>query len=356
MKNKKNKNKSGSKVTSTEVVTANTDDIKSENDNLDEKPTLFDKLLNVLVITNGVAVISVLIALVCVIMAKRNYTLAEEKSNYSCKTFEEQVEASNKSTFNWFLDKVDYEQSSVLYSPLAIQSTLYNKYNKQGIEASYLFKLFKYGGNGYKSWDESGKLFSSDCLKTIFADEVDSKDCLLGKLNSITDGGITELGDNSKVDDKLDYSIFSLGSKIKDAYCSPETGTIIYEGEMGYKKTSDYEAIKLDLSDDKHSVYFINGNFRNFEYSGFSNKKANVLIKPYGWQTTGTINIDVESNKQDDNIKLNILNQFSFSKDGYKSDKHNTKYKDYIYFADKYHIIITDNETGLALAYGKCIR
>jgi hypothetical protein len=312
-------------------------------------------LLNVLVITNGVAVISVLIALVCVIMTRRNYTLAEEKSSYSCKTFEEQVEASNKSTFNWFLDRVDYEPSSVLYSPLAIQSTLYDKYDRQGIEASYLFKLFKYGGNGYKSWDESGKLFSSDCFKTIFADEVDSKDYLLGKLNSITDGGITELGDNSKVEDKLDYSIFSLNSKIKDAYCSPETGTIIYEGEMGYKKTSDYEAIKLDLSDNKHSVYLINGNFDNFEYSGFNSKKATALIKPYGWQSSGTVKVNI-GGTQPESIRLNILNQFSFSQDDYKSDKHNTKYKDYIYFDDKYHIIITDNETGLALAYGKCIR
>lgn len=311
-----------------------------------------DKALDIANVVLGLIILTVLVYLLIIILTGSSSSSSVTVSDpvYKCKTAEEQVLASNKSTLDYFDSAIDDNYDSILISPIGIQGSLYNYYESQDKQIAELFKIFN---NGLNSWDESSKIFNQSCFNTVTTDGVDSEDALLGKLYDVSDGYINLLGVDIDTGENIIYSVFNLEYGIKGAVYDEKNDTIEYEGDIAYKKGTDYEAVKLDLSNDNYSIYLVDGNIKNLTFDSFEKQNAHVTIVPYIYQSSGSIN-NLASKLSNDDLGLYMFAQFGYDSHNHEVVKSfkstiNTSYL----FATEYYFAVVDNSTNLIVAVGK---
>lgn len=321
----------------------------SKADSEDESLTLGDKVLDVLIILSGVVII-VLLCFINYLITNRNSPVIEKKFAYTCESKEEQIKNTNDGIMKYYLQTVDPIYDSIFISPLGIQKTLYDYYDNQNKNNPAIFQYFN---NGYKSWSQSGELLNYDCFSSVLPNTVDSKEALLGKVKDLTDGYIKSLGGGDDYNTNKLLSVCSINYPIKNAYFDDISDVVWYTGVVNYKKTSEYEAVSLPLSNEKYTVYLIDGDLTNFTFDDFKEKKVELMIDAYTWQAHGAIDgLATALNNQE--CELNILTQFGFNDSNIKKkelDDLNTKYL--LYYMNEYSVIVTDTETGTILAIGK---
>lgn len=324
----------------------NKKDITTEDD---EPLSLGEKILNVAMTVIGVVIIIVLGIFIYLIV---NYTnpVTEKKFTYSCESKEEQIKNTNDGIMNYYLTSIDPIYDSILISPLGIQKTLYDYYDNQGKNNPAIFQYFN---NGYSSWSQSGEILNYNCFSSILPNTVDSKNALLGKVKSLTNGYIKSLGSSEDYDTNTLLSICSINYPIKNAYFDVSLDMVWYSGVANYKKTSDYEAVNLPLSNEKYTVYLIDGNLANFTFDGFREKQVGLMIDAYTWQAYGSID-GLATTLNNKECEMNILTQFGFNDSGVeKKELNGIDAESALYYMNEYSVIITDTETGTILAIGK---
>jgi hypothetical protein len=140
---------------------------------------------------------------------------------------------------------------------------------------------------------------------------------------------------------------------LKDGIYSSKDDMIYYDGEIDYKRTDEYEAVKIPLSNDDYSIYLIDGDLTNFTTEDFESKVALVNVAPYIWQSSGKMN-NVASKLGYTDTDLVILNQFGFGASNHEVvETYTSETTDTYYYVTDFSFIIVDNETGLMLAFGK---
>lgn len=275
--------------------------------------------------------------------------LKVDSYEYDCESYEEQVQRTN----TWSLDyysKIQGDYDSVLISPLAIQGAVYKYQNSVGNQNK---DLFEFCNNGYISWKKSGEIFDNPCFTVFLPNEVDTKETLVGKASNVSGKYIRGLGVD--IDFKADtlYSISCLGAGLENGIYSSKDDMIYYSGCIEEKKTSDYQAVKIPLSDKRYCAYFIEGDVADFDMSGFSESEALVAVNPYTWQSNGKV-LGVVQDLGCDLGGLAILNQFGF--DEFNHEVTGTvdfdKEMDYFYVSE-YTVMVVEKETGLVLMIGK---
>lgn len=315
----------------------------------DEPLSLGEKILNVAMIVIGVVIIIVLGIFIYLIA---NYTnpATEKKFTYACESKEEQIKNTNDGIMNYYLTSIDPIYDSIFISPLGIQKTLYDYYDNQGKNNPAIFQYFN---NGYNSWSQSGEILNYDCFSSILPNTIDSKNALLGKVKNLTNGYIKSLGSSEDYDTNTLLSICSINYPIKNAYFDASLDMVWYSGVVNYKKTSEYEAVSLPLSNDKYTVYLIDGDLTNFTFEGFKEKQVGLMIDAYTWQAYGSIDgLATTLNSQE--CEMNILTQFGFNDSGVeKKELNGIDAESALYYMNEYSVIITDTETGTILAIGK---
>lgn len=316
-----------------------------------DEDSRFNKVMSVLNKIIGCLILGIFILLLyCMINSDR--VLKVFTINYECNSKEEQIENSNTFTLDYYLQYIDTKYSSVLISPLAIQSSVYDICNTRDIQNASLFTSFN---NGYKSWAISGELFDYDCLSTIYEGELDSLEAFGGRLSDLSDNTITTLNNLITYDSAKNYSIFSVSDGVKNGKYHSLTNFIYYNQALGYKETDDYTAVRLDSSSDNYYIYLIEGDLNSFSFDGFYERTDTcVMISAYTWQSSGSVTGLVNALGVDD-CDLNMVSQFGFSKENHEVvDTFKEKADNYITFISEYSIIITDKENSLILAIGKC--
>lgn len=305
-----------------------------------------DRAIGIANVVLGLIILTILIYFLIIILTG-SFSITISDSVYECKTAEEQVLASNKSTLDYFDSTIDDNYDSILISPIGIQGSLYNYYESQDKQRAELFKIFD---NGLKSWDESSEIFNQSCFNTVTTVGVDSEEALLGKLS---DGYINTLGVDINTGENIIYSVFNLEYGIKNAVYDEKNDTIEYEGDIAYKKGTNYEAIKLDLSNDNYSIYLVDGDIKNLTFDSFKKQNAHVTILPYIYQSSGSITNLASKLAKDD------LGVYMFAQYGYDSHNHevvksfeSTVDTSYV-FATEYYFAVVDNSTNLIVAIGK---
>lgn len=319
------------------------------NEEEDEPLTRGEKILNAIMIVIGVVILIVLGGLIYLITGHTNPVI-EKKFTYTCETKEEQVKNTNEGIMKYYLDAIDPIYDTIFISPLGIQKTLYDYYDMQDKNNPAIFQYFH---NGYKSWSQSGKLLDYECFHSILPNTVDNKSSLLGKVRDLTEGYIKSLGADEDYNTGTLLSICSINYPIKNAYFDDTLDMIWYSGVVNYKKTSEYEAVSLPLSNDIYTVYLIDGDLTNFTFDDFTEKEADLMIDAYTWQAHGTINgLATALNNQE--CELDILTQFGFSDSGLeKKELGDIDTESALYYMNEYSVIVTDTETGTILAIGK---
>lgn len=314
-----------------------------------------DKALDIANVVLGLIILTVLVYIIQIILTSSS-SVSDSSSVtvsdpiYKCKTAEEQVLASNKLTLNYFDSAIDDNYDSILISPIGIQGSLYNYYESQDKQRAELFKIFD---NGLKSWDESSEIFNQPCFNTVTTAGVDSEDALLGKLYDVSDGYINLLGVDTDIGENIIYSVFNLEYGIKNAVYNKKNDTIEYEGNITYKKGTDYEAVKLDLSNDNYSIYLVDGNIKNLTFDSFEEQNAHVTIVPYIYQSSGSVN-NLASKLSNDDLGLYMFAQFGYDSHNHDVVKSFESTVDTSYlFATEYYFAVVDNSTNLIVAIGK---
>ena len=261
--------------------------------------------------------------------------------SYDCDSFDKAVLASNRGTVKYFKSNLlDY--SEVFISPLSIQGSLYNCLDEDNP------KLFKYFGNGFQSWSKSGELFKEDGFKTIESGKTYTSHELVGTLQDLSFGFITDLAKEIDFSSKTTFSVFYYNAVMKNAIFDENKSLICVDDEVLYKETSSYKSIKLMCSDNKHAMYFIDGDLKNFSFDNFEKKKLKIGVSPYIWQTIGSVD-DLVKRFNVHNINLKVIEQFGFDSKFYKKGVADNI--DIIYAQD-YYIILVNEETGLILGLG----
>lgn len=321
----------------------------AEVDSEDEPLTLGEKVLNAFMVLIGVAILVILGILIYLITGHTNPVMVK-KFTYTCESKEEQIKNTNDNIMKYYLQTIDPVYDSIFISPLGIQKTLYDYYNNQDKNNPAVFQYFN---NGYKSWSQSGELLNYDCFSSVLPNTVDSKEALLGKVKDLTDGYIKSLGGDDDYDTNTLLSICSINYPIKDAYFDNSLNMVWYSGVANYKNTSDYEAVSLPLSNEKYTVYLIDGDLTNFTFDDFKKKDVNLMIDAYTWQAHGSINgLATALNNQE--CELNILTQFGFNDSNIeKKELADLDTESTLYYMNEYSVIVTDTETGTILAIGK---
>lgn len=315
----------------------------------DEPLSLGEKILNIVMVIIGVVIIIVLGILIYFISGHTNPVI-EKKFTYTCESKEEQIKNTNDGIMKYYLTTIDPIYDSIFISPLGIQKTLYDYYDEQDKNNPAIFQYFN---NGYSSWSQSGELLNYDCFSSILPNTVDSKDALLGKVKDLTDGYIKSLGGDDDYDTNTLLSICSINYPIENAYFDDTLNMVWYSGVANYKKTSEYEAVSLPLSNEKYTVYLIDGDLTNFTFDDFKEKKVGLMIDAYTWQAHGSINgLATALNNQE--CELNILTQFGFNDSNIeKKELGEIDAESALYYMNEYSVIVTDTETGTILAIGK---
>lgn len=318
-------------------------------DSEDVPVTLGEKILDVLIFILGVVILTVLCFFIYLITGHTNPVI-EKKFTYTCESKKEQVKNTNDGIMKYYLEKINPVYDTIFISPIGIQKTLYDYYDNQDKNNPAIFQYFK---NGYKSWSQSGELLNYDCFNSILPDTVDSKEALLGKVKDLTDGYIKSLGSDEDYGTNTLLSVCSINYPIKDAYFDDTSDIVWYQGVANYKKTLEYEAVSLPLSNEKYTVYLIDGDLTNFTFDDFKKKNVNLMIDAYTWQSYGAINgLATALNNQE--CELNILTQFGFNDSNIeKKELPNIKTESALYYMNEYSVIVTDTKTGTILAIGK---
>lgn len=308
-----------------------------------------ERALGIANVVLGLIILAILIYFLIIILTG-SFSITISDSVYECKTAKEQVLASNKSTLDYFDSAIDDNYDTIFISPIGIQGSLYNYYESQDKQRAELFKLFD---NGLKSWDESGEIFNQSCFNTVTTVGVDSEEALLGKLSDASDGYIKELGVDINTGENIIYSVFNLEYGIKGAVYDEKNDTIEYEGDIAYKKGTDYEAVKLDLSNDNYSIYLVDGDIKNLTFDSFKKQNAHVTILPYIYQSSGSVN-NLASKLAKDDIGLYIFAQYGYDSHNHEVVKSFESTVDTSYlFATEYYFAVVDNSTNLIVAIGK---
>lgn len=308
-----------------------------------------DRAIGIANVVLGLIILTILVYFIIIILTG-SFSITISDSVYECKTAEEQVLASNKSTLDYFDSSVDNNYDTILISPIGIQGSLYNYYESQDKQRAELFKIFD---NGLKSWDESSEIFNKSCFNTVTTVGVDSEEALLGKLSDASDGYINELGVDINTGENIIYSVFNLEYGIKNAVYDEKNDTIEYEGNIAYKKGTDYEAVKLDLSNDNYSIYLVDGNIKNLTFDSFKEQDAHVTILPYIYQSSGSVT-NLASKLAKDDIGLYIFAQYGYDSHNHEVVKSFESTVDTSYlFATEYYFAVVDNSTNLIVAIGK---
>ena len=308
-----------------------------------------DKALGIAIVALGLITLAIF-AYFLIIIKTDSLSINISDSAYKCKTAEEQILASNKATLDYFDSVIDDNYDSILISPIGIQGSLYEYYESQDKQKAELFKTFD---NGLKSWDESGEIFNQSCFNTVTTVGVDSEEALLGKLSDVSDGYINTLGVDTITGENIIYSVFNLKYGIKGAVYNEKTDTVEYEGNISYKKGIDYEAVKLNLSNDDYSIYLVDGDIKNLTFDYFKEQNAHVTIVPYIYQSSGSVT-NLASELSNDNLGI-----YTFAQYGYDSNNHETvksfesKVDTSYIFATEYYFVVVDNSTNLIVAIGK---
>lgn len=315
----------------------------------DEPLTKKDKIFDAILITIGIVILIVLGLLIWLITGHSN-PIIEQKFSYTCESKEEQVKNTNDNIMQYYLNDIEPVYDSILLSPLSIQKTLYDYYDSQDKNNPAIFQYFN---NGYNSWSQSGEILNYDCFHSVLPNEVDTKEALLGKVRDLTDGYIKSLGADNEYNLNRLLSICSIDYPIKGAYFDDTLDMVWYSGVANYKKTSDYEAVSLPLSNEKYTVYLIDGDLSKFDFNDFKEKDVNLMIDAYTWQAHGSIN-GLATALNHEECELDILVQFGF--DNSNIEKKEMAIKDTestLYYMNEYSVIVTDTETGTILAIGK---
>lgn len=272
------------------------------------------------------------------------------KYSYSCNSFEEQIDKTNDNTIKYYADSIESSYDSILISPLGMQSSVYEYYDYNNQQKP---EVFSYLSNGFKTWDESRRLFNYDCFITFLPNSIESNDDLIGRALNETDGYINLLGVDTEYNTNSLYSIFNLPYSVKKGKYNTEDDLIYYDGELGYKKTDNYESLKLPMSSNKYELYLIDGDIKSFDFNDFKECEGLVAIDSYTWQSYGKVNGFANALGYN-NSDLVMLSQFGFSSDNNEIvNEINSITENKFYYVSEFSFIITDKETGLILALGK---
>jgi hypothetical protein len=309
---------------------------------------LFDKILTVAILVVAVVILGLLLFLYYNV--HHNKLFNSLTYDYSCSSYEEQVKNTNTTTLSYYITSVDNKYDTILMSPLSIQSAIYDYYSNQNTQKPEVFDFFQ---NGYNTWYESGAIFKSDCMISELPGVVASSETLVGRTTVDTENVINTLGFSVDYDENTLYSIFYMKYGLKDGIYSSKDDMIYYDGEIDYKRTDEYEAVKIPLSNDDYSIYLIDGDLTNFTTEDFESKVALVNVAPYIWQSSGKMN-NVASKLGYTDTDLVILNQFGFGASNHEVvETYTSETTDTYYYVTDFSFIIVDNETGLMLAFGK---
>ena len=295
-------------------------------------------------------IIALIFGVVFFILATKSNIVSPKKYTYNCSSFEEQIKNTNKYSLDYYNKSISSEYDSILISPLCIQSSVYEYYDTCGEQRPQVFSLFN---NGFKTWDESRRLFGFDCFMTFVPDTIDSNEDLIGRTASATEGYLNSLGVDIEYNANTLYSVFHVPLSIKKGKYCTEDDLVYYDGELGYKKTSDYEAIKLPMSSKDYELYLIDGDLTTFDFTGFTEREGLVTIDSYTWQSYGTVN-GIATKLGYTQSDLVMLAQFGFSSDNNEVvNEINSITENKFYYVSEFSFILTDKETGLILAIGK---
>jgi hypothetical protein len=273
--------------------------------------------------------------------------LVDDSNYYNCKTLDSAIKASNKGTLDYFLNNSD-SYDSVFVSPLAVQGTLYSYYNKESKTYNQLFESFD---NGYTDWTNASDLFVGEGFVKIDGSTVSDSESLVGVLSNSTKGYVNSLSSEIDFDENTIFSVLAIQAELKDAKYDSDLDVIYTKKNVKYKKTDSYEAVKFDLEDDRHTVYLVNGDLKDFSVDDFDNTDKYVMITPYIWQTLGNMN-NLVSKFTKDSIDLKVINQFGFGTDSY-TEKTMPKTEDSITFSQDYYVVVTNSETDKIVGVGK---
>lgn len=319
-------------------------------DDSDEKDSIFfDKICNITIILLGLLILYVLVNFILLVSFNTG-VFSTRSLSYECNSYEEQISNTNKGSIKYYKDAIDDLYDSIIVSPVCIQGSIYEYFNSVNVQKPEMFTHFN---NGFRTWNESGAIFNNPCFSTFLPNEIDSKETLIGKSSDKSGGFLSNLGVDAEYDSSSLYSIFHLEYGIKDACYSSKSDMIYYDGVIGHKKTSEYEAIKLPLSNESYSVYLIDGDIGSFSTDDFDEETALVELSPYTWQSYGKINGLANSFCYDLSDVI-ILNQFGFSESNHKvveefeSDTNN-KY----FYVSEYSIIVIDEKSDFIILIGK---
>ena len=313
---------------------------------LESKEDMLLKKVSIILALLIVFIMSLIILLLSYNVEGTSFT----KYSYNCKSFEEQIENTNKNSLLYFCKSINPNYESILISPLGLQSSVYEYFDTCGEQRP---KVFSYFENGFKTWDESRRLFNCECFMTFVPDTIDSNEELIGRTTSATKGYLDSLGVDIEYNSSSLYSIFNLPLSIKNGKYCTEDKLVYYDGVLEYKKVSNYEAIKLPLSSNKYEIYFIDGKIDDFSFDGFREREGLVTIDSYIWQSYGAVN-GIGNEMGYTNSDLVMLSQFGFSSENNEVVNEISSITDNkFYFVEDFYFIITDKETGIILALGK---
>lgn len=241
---------------------------------------------------------------------------AETPERYSyCDDLGESLANANEGVLDYW-ERFDQEGKTMLVSPLALQTGVYNYYNENGIEDVTLFKQFR---DGYKSWDESG--VEDDSFSLYYPESPEALEEELGEC-VYTKGCI--------------YAVFRLDSKIESAWVNNDK--IYVSGRYGYEDGS----VLLPLTDGYEVCL---GSYHTDEPV----KDVVVEIDPYIWQAHG-IQTGLLNSFGAMDYPIRVFSEFSFRGSDYSDGDEVTPT---VVFSDDYELFIRNKETGVLVGVGR---
>lgn len=324
--------------------------MKKDKESKKSKKSLFLGIL-VMVLSIASGVCSVLVPMILSVgITTDTKIFATADYDYDCSSTNEQVEATNKSSLDYYSKSIKGNYKDILISPLSVQGSIYKYYNKDDRQKPELFKFF---GNGKNTWKQSGEIFNNASIISYMPDVIDTEDTLIGKAEDDSSGFLKVLGDSKTYKKNTLYSIFQLSSGIRDGVYNSKNEMICYNGGVEYKKVKDYEAVKLELTDLRYSLYLVKGDISSFNTDGFKKKYATVKVGSYTWQSYGKLN-ELAKELGYAETDLVVLNQFGFSNKNHRVvNRFKATEKEIYTYKKGYSALITDSNTGLILAVGK---
>lgn len=249
---------------------------------------------------------------------------------YGSQTTGHQIQKMNMVILEYYSDYVEPYYDKVLVSPVAVQSALYNEYERLGEEHPEMFM-----GLGHRSWCWSGVVFRDPCLYYTGADTED-----IGyKLNILTEGFVDIEGLGSGVSGAFALDGVVLGGLVSG-------GSIYYDGDIRWGRSLYSEVVVVPL-EGGYSLGLVNGDVSDILSVSLESKEAVVRLEKELWRSKGgskTLEDAMESN-----ISITAVAQLGVTGSGIL--RGNLREPDYIF--DKGYGVVVFDPWGLILAVGK---